>query len=113
MQFYHITIESQLPYVLAPAGGEGFSAPFLGSPPDGRLGGAGCWAAAFGAVAGWAPAAMDELGDLADQVQPILISVDPERDTPERMGTYVAAFDERILGLTVSTLPRGARAIRR
>jgi cytochrome oxidase Cu insertion factor (SCO1/SenC/PrrC family) len=45
---------------------------------------------------------MDSLGDLASEVQPILITVDPERDTPERMGAYTAAFDERILGLTGS-----------
>ena len=44
--------------------------------------------------------AMDALGDLADQVQPVLITVDPERDTPERMGDYTSAFDPRILGLT-------------
>jgi len=43
---------------------------------------------------------MDALGDLADQVQPVLITVDPERDTPERMGDYTSAFDPRILGLT-------------
>lgn len=46
--------------------------------------------------------ALEELGDLADQVQPILITLDPERDTPERMGTYTGAFDSRILGLTGS-----------
>lgn len=45
---------------------------------------------------------LEGLGDLADRITPVLISVDPDRDTPERMGAYTAAFDERILGLTGS-----------
>ncbi|RXR25962.1 SCO family protein [Sphingobium fluviale] len=36
----------------------------------------------------------------AAKVQPIFISVDPERDTPETMKTYVAAFHPRLIGLT-------------
>lgn len=42
------------------------------------------------------------LGDKADRVQPIFISVDPERDTPAVLGRYTAFFDPRILGLTGS-----------
>jgi protein SCO1/2 len=44
--------------------------------------------------------AMDELGPLAAQIQPIFISVDPERDTPLVLADYVSAFDKRILGLS-------------
>jgi len=40
------------------------------------------------------------LGDQAKQVQVIMISVDPERDTPEIMGHYVTAFDPSFVGLT-------------
>lgn len=43
---------------------------------------------------------LGELGPLADAVQPIFVSVDPERDTSEVMKAYLSAFDERIAGLT-------------
>ena len=37
---------------------------------------------------------------LAERVQPIFITVDPERDTPAVMKQYVGAFHPRIIGLT-------------
>ena len=46
-------------------------------------------------------AALNELGDDADEVAPIFISVDPERDTPAALTDYFA-FDERIIPLTGS-----------
>jgi protein SCO1/2 len=45
-------------------------------------------------------AAMERLGPLATKVQPIFISVDPQRDTPAVMRDFLGAFDARILGLT-------------
>jgi protein SCO1/2 len=44
--------------------------------------------------------ALDTLGPLAAKVQPVYITIDPERDTPEQMDDYTRAFDPRIVGLT-------------
>lgn len=38
--------------------------------------------------------------DRAAKVQPIFISVDPDRDTPDVLKTYVTAFDPALMGLT-------------
>jgi cytochrome oxidase Cu insertion factor (SCO1/SenC/PrrC family) len=40
------------------------------------------------------------LGAKAQYIQPIFITVDPQRDTAQVLGAYTAAFDARILGLT-------------
>jgi protein SCO1 len=45
---------------------------------------------------------LELLGKKADQVVPIFITVDPERDTPAVMKNYLAPFDSRIIGLTGS-----------
>lgn len=45
---------------------------------------------------------LDGLGEQAEQVQPLFISLDPERDTPDVLTAYTEFFDERILGLTGS-----------
>lgn len=43
---------------------------------------------------------MGTLGDKADQVSPVFISVDPSRDTPAVIKDYLSNFDPRIVGLT-------------
>jgi protein SCO1 len=43
--------------------------------------------------------AIKQLGRDAERVQVLMVSVDPERDTPESLGKYVTAFDPRFLGL--------------
>ncbi len=43
---------------------------------------------------------LEELGADADRLIVALISVDPERDTPDVLAGYVSNFDPRIIGLT-------------
>ncbi|CRL09533.1 SCO1/SenC [Phaeobacter italicus] len=45
-------------------------------------------------------AVMEGLGDEAAMVQPIFITIDPERDTPTALAEYVPLFDAGIIGLT-------------
>jgi protein SCO1/2 len=45
-------------------------------------------------------AAIDKLGPRGEQVVPIMITVDPERDSPEQLARYVASFHPRLIGLT-------------
>ncbi len=40
--------------------------------------------------------------DSAAKIQPIFISIDPERDTPEAVGQFAAAFSDELIGLTGS-----------
>jgi protein SCO1/2 len=46
--------------------------------------------------------ALDKLGAKADRIQPLFITVDPKRDTPDVVKQYAAAFGPRIIGLTGS-----------
>jgi protein SCO1/2 len=52
--------------------------------------------------------AMDRLGADSAKVQPLFVTVDPERDTPAHLAEYVRQFDPRLIGLTGS-----AEAIRK
>jgi protein SCO1/2 len=45
-------------------------------------------------------AAMGQLGSLASDIQPVFITVDPERDTRQVLSDYTSSFDARIIGLT-------------
>jgi len=47
-------------------------------------------------------AALEELGDKGKDIQPIFVSIDPERDTPAVMAVYVSNFGDRFIGLTGS-----------
>lgn len=44
--------------------------------------------------------ALDGIGDKADQVVPLFVTVDPARDTAERLKDYVSHFHKNIVGLT-------------
>jgi len=59
-------------------------------------------------------AALDDLGDKADQVVPVFITVDPERDTPELVTAYVENFGPNFVGLTGSpeAVDKAAKAYR-
>lgn len=43
-----------------------------------------------------------KIGAAADRLQILLITVDPERDTPEQLALYLQSFDPRVIGLTGS-----------
>lgn len=55
-------------------------------------------------------AARKQLGAAADALQVVFVSVDPERDTPEKLKRYLAQFDPSFIGLTGT--PRQMEAIR-
>ena len=59
-------------------------------------------------------ASLDDLGPKADEVVPIFVTLDPERDTPEVMDDYVKNFGSRFVGLTGSTesIAEAAKAYR-
>ncbi len=42
----------------------------------------------------------EEQPEMAAKIQPIFISIDPERDTPEIVGEFTSAFGDNIVGLT-------------
>jgi len=46
--------------------------------------------------------ALNDLGDKGEQILPIFVSVDPERDTVDVMREYVSLFHSRLIGLTGS-----------
>jgi len=54
--------------------------------------------------------ALDELGDGAKGVQPLFITVDPERDTVQQMKLYAANFHPRLVALTGSAEQTAAAA---
>ena len=44
--------------------------------------------------------ALDPLGSIGEAVQPIFITLDPQRDTTERLAEYIGSFHPRLIGLT-------------
>jgi protein SCO1/2 len=44
--------------------------------------------------------AMERLGKMADNIVPLFITVDPERDKVEDLADYISNFDPRMVGLT-------------
>lgn len=56
-------------------------------------------------------AARQKLGAQAERLQVVFVSVDPERDTPARLKSYLAQFDKSFIGLTGT--PEQMAAIRK
>ena len=56
--------------------------------------------------------AVRDLGARAERVQPLFVTLDPERDRPAVVGEYAAAFHPRLIGLT-GTAEETARVARR
>lgn len=44
--------------------------------------------------------ALDRLGPAADRLEPVMVTIDPQRDTAPIMAEYVRSFSPRIRGLT-------------
>ena len=44
--------------------------------------------------------ALNTIGDLSNMVQPVFVSVDPERDTPAVLKAYASGFHPRLLALS-------------
>jgi cytochrome oxidase Cu insertion factor (SCO1/SenC/PrrC family) len=44
--------------------------------------------------------ALDQLGEAAERVQPLFITLDPARDSAEHLKDYVPMFHPRLIGLT-------------
>lgn len=59
-------------------------------------------------------AALDKLGQKADRITPVFITIDPQRDTPETLAPYVTHFHKSLIGLTGSSdeIRRAAKAYR-
>jgi len=57
---------------------------------------------------------LDALGDQAAHVQALFITVDPERDTPDKLAEYLANFHPDLIGLTgtPAEIAEAARAYR-
>lgn len=47
---------------------------------------------------------MTELGKESDRIRVLFVTLDPERDTPEHLKSYLASFDSRFIGLSGSQL---------
>lgn len=58
--------------------------------------------------------AIQSMGPAGEKITPIFVSIDPERDTPKVLKSYVENFDPRLVGLTGSAqqITVAARAYR-
>jgi protein SCO1 len=45
-------------------------------------------------------AALDQLGPKGEAIVPVFVTIDPERDTPDQLKSYLASFHPRLVGLS-------------
>jgi cytochrome oxidase Cu insertion factor (SCO1/SenC/PrrC family) len=45
-------------------------------------------------------AALDQLGPKGEAIVPVFVTIDPERDTPAQLKSYLASFHPRLVGLS-------------
>ena len=57
-------------------------------------------------------AAIDSLGTQGEKILPVMVTIDPQRDTPAQLADYVSRFHPRMRGLT-GTAEQVAEAARR
>jgi cytochrome oxidase Cu insertion factor (SCO1/SenC/PrrC family) len=57
--------------------------------------------------------ALDQIGPAADHVQPLFVTIDPERDEGSILRSFAQAFDKRLVGLggTVDKIREAATAL--
>ena len=57
--------------------------------------------------------ALDQIGPAADHVQPLFVTIDPERDEGSILRSFAQAFDKRLVGLggTVEQIREAATAL--
>jgi cytochrome oxidase Cu insertion factor (SCO1/SenC/PrrC family) len=63
-------------------------------------------------------AALKKLGTDADGIQPVFVTIDPERDTPQKLSSYVGHFYPSLKGLTgteaqIENIAKAYRVFRR
>ena len=61
-----------------------------------------CWTSG-GSVLDELSRALRHLHDQADEVQVLVVSIDPQRDAPDWLAAYVTAFDPRFVGVVGSS----------
>jgi cytochrome oxidase Cu insertion factor (SCO1/SenC/PrrC family) len=49
-------------------------------------------------------AALDQLGPKGEAIVPVFVTIDPERDTPAQLKSYLASFHPRLVGLSGTTV---------
>jgi protein SCO1/2 len=55
--------------------------------------------------------AIDRLGKIGDEVQPLFVTLDPDRDTPQHLANYVTLFHPRLIALAGDAIAGVVRSV--